>query len=298
MYTNETLIEGFCHTLGNTLIPGRLLQVIEHLKNNPEYYNDVALLLEIYDSEITTKLQSELLRQRSKNSNPEKFRQLFRSCRRSPECIDKTKTILDILNYATGQVMVRFLNHHNASLSSIRNKILSKKDLTLDNLKLHFEQIVLLNKTSCATDWVNKNLLQFQIVEFSPSWQKVIILAESYAEALLFGYFSEILFNAFKYSNYDTDQFITVRFGETCINGIIYLTCSLSNPLSDKCLTSLGTGNGLKAILEDLKQLNNTESKSNSMSVISVGNQFQVNMFFQKDLLIDEIPIPKFTFSE
>ena len=284
----QKLVEQFTHSLGNVIFPDTIYQVAERLKTNPECHKDVLLLNEAYHSEIIIKLQGELLRQRHTNTNPENFRQLIRACRQTYNNGDKSKSIADVLDYAASRVAARFLNQHNASLSSIRDKILFRKGVTLETLKQKFEDDILLNRSLGSVEWINQNLRPFKVVNTSPLWQKVIILAESHAEALLFGHFSEALFNAFKYADHAADEFLTVVFDENVIDGKTYLTCSWRNPIGDKAANSLGTGKGLDAILEDLMQLNDTQSESNSLLIAQDHQQFQVTMSFKKDLLIDE----------
>ncbi|MDP1663787.1 MAG: tetratricopeptide repeat protein [Methylobacter sp.] len=286
----QKLVEQFTHSLGNVIFPDTIYQVAERLKNNPECRKDVLLLHEAYHSEIIIKLQGELLRQRYANTNPEKFRRFIRSCRRTQNHADKTKSIEEILDYAASRVAARFLNQHYAGLNSIRDNILSKKNVSLDALKQKFEDDILLNKSLRPIAWVNQNLRPIQITEISPLWKKVFILSESHAEALLFGYFSEILFNAFKYADHDKDEFLTLVFDEKNIDDKTYLTCSWQNPVKDKSQSMLGTGKGLDAIQEDLKQLNDTENPEESLLISQQKNQFQVTLFFKKDLLVNELP--------
>lgn len=289
----QRLVEQFTHTLGNVIFPDTIYQVAERLKNKPGCRKDVLLLHEAYHSEIIIKLQGELLRQRYANTNPEKFRQLIRSCRRTLNTAEKTKSIEDVLDYAASRVTARFLNQHYAGLNSIRDKILSKKNGSLNDLKQKFEDDILLNKSLSPIGWINENLRPIQIVEISPIWKKVLILAESHAEALLFGYFSEILFNAFKYADHDKDEFLRLIFDEKIINDTTYLSCSWENPVKDKAPSILGSGKGLDAIQEDLKQLNDTENPEESLIISQQKNQFQVTLFFKKDLLVNELPILK-----
>jgi hypothetical protein len=288
----QKLVEQFTHTLGNVIFPDTIYQVAERLKTNPECRKDVLLLNEAYHSEVIIKLQGELLRQRHTNTDPKKFIYLIRSSRRTLDSSDKTKSIVDILDYAASRVTARFLNQHNASLSSIRDKILSRKDVSLEALKRKFEDDILLNRSLGSVEWINHNLRPFKVIKNSPLWQKVCILAESHAEALLFGYFSEVLFNAFKYADHEVDDFLTVVFGENVIDDKMYLTCSWRNPLDEKAVNSLGTGKGLDAIQGDLMQLNDTQSESNSLRIEQDNQQFQLTLFFKKDLLIDEVQVP------
>ncbi|MDF1582196.1 MAG: tetratricopeptide repeat protein [Methyloprofundus sp.] len=285
----QKLVEQFTHSLGNVIFPDTIYQVAERLKNLPECRHDTLLLHEAYHAEIIIKLQAELLRQRYSNTNPEKFRLMIRNCRRNTNGGEKTKTIKDILNYAVSRVTARFLNQHYAGLEAIRNKILIQTDTALNQLKQKFEDDILLDNCLSPLEWVSQNLRPIQITEISPLWQKVFFLADSYAEALLFGYFSEILFNAFKYADHDKqEEFLTLSFAEETINEDIYLSCNWSNPTTNQKLSGLGTNQGLEAIAEDLKQLNNTKKPEQSLLICQQDNQFQVTLFFKKDLLIDE----------
>jgi hypothetical protein len=120
------------------------------------------------------------------------------------------------------------------------------------------------------------------------------ILAESHAEALLFGYFSEMLFNAFKYADHSSTEFLAVEFGECITDCKNYLTICFHNPLGNKATSALGTGKGIDAIQEDLRQLNDMSSDAKSLLVTQNQQTFHVTIFFQKDILLDEVSMPKF----
>ncbi|MDD5126168.1 hypothetical protein, partial [Methylovulum sp.] len=49
-------------------------------------------------------------------------------------------------------------------------------------------------------------------------------------------------------------------------------------------------GKGLDAIQEDLKQLNDTVYPEESLLIFQQNNQFQVTLFFKKDLLVNDLP--------
>ena len=282
----QKLVEQFTHSLGNVIFPDTIYQVAERLKNLPECRRDTLLLHEAYHAEIIIKLQAELLRHRYGNKEPESFRNMIRKCRRNSNSSDKIKSIEDILNYAVSRATARFLNQHYAGLETIRNKILSQTNTELNQLKQKFEDDILLHNCLSPIEWVSQNLRPVQITQFSPLWKKIYILADSYAEALLFGYFSEILFNALKYADHDNKEFLTLSFTETNINDNFYLLSNWSNPTTKQKLPELGTNKGLEAIAEDLKQLNGTEKPEESLLISQQANQFQVSLFFKKELLV------------
>ena len=287
----QKLVEQFTHSLGNVIFPDTIYQVAERLKNLPECRSDTLLLHEAYHAEIIIKLQAELLRHRYGNKEPESFRNMIRKCRRNSNSGDKIKSIDDILNYAVSRATARFLNQHYAGLETIRHKILIQHNTELNQLKQKFEDDILLHNDSSnplkCVEWVSQNLRPIQITQFSPLWKKIGILADSYAEALLFGYFSEILFNALKYADHDNKEFLTLSFTETNINDNVYLLSNWSNPTTKQKLPKLGTNKGLEAIAEDLKQLNGTEKAEESLLISQQANQFQVSLFFKKELLVE-----------
>lgn len=283
----QKLVEQFTHSLGNVIFPDTIYQVAERLKNLPECRRDTLLLHEAYHAEIIIKLQAELLRHRYGNKEPESFRNMIRKCRRNANADEKSKTIEDILNFAVSRVTARFLNQHYAGLETIRNKILTQTHTDLNQLKQKFEDDILLHNCLSPLEWVSQNLRPIQITQISPLWKKVFILSDSYAEALLFGYFSEILFNAFKYADHENQEFLTLSFAEETINDDIYLSCNWSNPTTNQKLSGLGTNQGLEAIAEDLKQLNSTEKPEQSLLIYQQENQFKVSLFFKKELLVE-----------
>ena len=284
----QKLVEQFTHSLGNIIFPDTIYQVAEHLKQKPEYRKDVLLLQDAYHAENMIKRQGELLRQRYANIDPKQFQQTIRGCRVKANSIDVVKSIGDILDYAISRVTARFLNQHYANLNKIRDEILSNRNVELDKLKKKFEDDILLSNSETALEWTSKNLRPIKLVEMSPLWKKVFIQPESYSEALLFGYFSEIFFNAFKYADHQQVDFLELSFNESDIDGETYLSCSWLNQVAKEKILGLGTGQGLESIREDLKQLNETDEPEKSLLVCQQNGQFKITLFFNKELLLLE----------
>jgi TPR repeat protein len=283
----QKMVQEFTHTLSNVIFPDIIYQVSESLKKTGGNRKDILLLQQAYYSEKLIKLLGEILRLRYANPDPEHFRQTIRGCRLESDN-GNAKTIEDILDYALSRVVARFINQDDASLKGIREQALAVKGSNLENLKHSFEDSVLLNNTLSSIEWTTLNLLPIKITEISPLWKNIFIQSENYTEALMFSYFSEILFNAFKYSNHGNDEFLTISFNECSIDNQIYLSCNFSNPAVKNNPLSLGTGVGLDAIKEDLYQLNDTDEAKKSLLVSKQDRQFQVTLFLQKDLLYIE----------
>lgn len=282
---SQQLIDQYAHALNNLILPDAAYQIAERLKDNPEYRREALLLYDVAHAEKFVKLQCEMLRQRHGNINPESFRRVIRSCRRNSDTTDSTRNFSHILDYAATRVAYRLLNQYDARFNSVRDKVFSKTDVKLDILKQKFEDHVLINKTSSSISWLNENVRPVLITEISPLWMKVLVLSESFSEALLLGYFSEILVNAFKYADHYKDEFLTIVFSDKVIDGKTYLICGWSNPIGDTL--SLGSGKGLDAIREDLKQLNDSEV---GLTIAQNDGKHQVTLFFNKELLINDMP--------
>lgn len=280
----------YTHTVGNVLFPDTLLPIAERLSTVPEYRKEALLLTSAYHAEVNVKLQGALLSLRCAGGHPETFRMLIRGCRRTATSKEPTKSVEDILDYAVSRVTARFLDQHYARINSVRTEILAKKGVTIAELKEQFEDDILLNKSIRPTEWVNTYLRPICVAELSPLWKKVFILSDSHAEALLFSYFSEILFNAFKYADHDKVEFLSLVFGEETVNGKVYLTCSWENPVADDRHPALGTGSCLDAFREDLKILNYTKNSEESLMVYRDTDKFKVTLFFKKDLLVNDGP--------
>lgn len=278
-------VDGFVHGIANALCPDVLLQIAERLKNIPEHRKDVLLLHEIYNSEINIKLQSELLRMRIIN-NPEKLRSSIRGSR-SRSTDESAKSIKDILGYATYCVTARFLNEYYTGLNRLRMKIINDDNLSIESLKRCFEDDVILNKSLSPIAWLNEHLLPIQITGISSLWQKVYIHSNSYADALLFGYLSELLFNSFKYCGHDKHDCIKIDFSETVIENETYLIVSFFNAIATNPFIPV-SGKGLDAMRLDLCNLNGVTSPNTSLLVTKSNETFKVTLSFKKDLLLND----------
>ena len=134
-------------------------------------------------------------------------------------------------------------------------------------------------------DWANKNIAAIK-VSFTNLWKQIKLKKDNYAQALLQGYFGELLFNAMKYRDYDKDIWIDIAFNEVEIDGEIYLKSIWSNPFIPDKNISISTGKGIESIKNDLEMLNETKDK-NRTAIVNIENKiFTVKLVFAKDLLL------------
>lgn len=208
----------------------------------------------------------------------------------SNDNLETATDIEHILNNALKRVMLRFLDENYAKLNKMCKQVFAQRDLSLLELQHSFEKQIFF-KNQSSLNWVDANLFPIE-VNFSKNWQSIKLKGNGFAEALLQGYFYELFFNIFKYSDY---QGIELQFVDQEIDGCAYLISKWKNSYLDN--TQLGTRKGLPDIQEDLRQLNNSKNEMTTLQISDNFSQktFQVILPLRKDLLIYE-PIGEFPF--
>ncbi len=292
----QKMVERYTHSLGNTIIPETIYNVAVRLKQHEDedMNKDSLLLYKAYRSEEMIKIQAELLRNKYLSSDPEEFRRSVRKDRMRPESTDPKVRVMDILNNVTESVFAdRLLNQNYAKLNSIREQLAFKHGRDIDEMHEEFEQQMFFTKELSPLEWVNQTLCKIQLLENSDLWKKVRLRKGRHAEALLYDYFSELMFNALKYADHRQRDFLKVRFGERKIRDKQYLFTEWENSFVPDTQTKMGTGNGLMSIAEDLKDLNDSVSEEESLQKITCENTFQVTLMFEKYLFIPNPPIRK-----
>jgi len=278
----QKMVQQYTHTLGNTIFPEIISKVAQKLKDCTEFQKESLLLYNAYDAEVFIRHQSELLKYRYIAQNPVQFRDFIRQdILLSDDNLETATNIEHILNDALKRVTERFLDDNYAKLSRIRKRILAQHRLSLPKLRQNFESQIFFENQS-SLNWIHTNLFTIT-TDFSQTWKSVKLKENGFAEALLQGYFNELFFNIFKYSDY---QGIELQFDEQEIDGCTYLVSILKNFYVDN--TCIGTGNGLDDIREDLRRLHDSENEATTLQRRDDSSQkiFQVTLPLRKDLLI------------
>jgi tetratricopeptide (TPR) repeat protein len=279
----QKLVSSYNHTIGNTIFPHTLYEVAERLKQQMEFRPDALILLDCYRAEVFMRHQSELLQLKHAAQDAQAFRDKILLSRLSTNTDKEASTMRGILNQALERVIARFLNEHYAKLEFQRNMILNKIGKTLKQLRYEFEDQVFFNKHP-PFEWASNNLFPISIMEFSPAWEEIRLIPQSAAEAVLFGYFAELFYNYFKYSDY---QSLTLHCVETEIEHRGYLLSVWENTYSDNA-TPASSGNGLSGIQEDLKMLNETDSEHETIETEDdpVNKLFRTKVYLRKNLFL------------
>lgn len=289
---NTSLVQRYSHTLSNTIFPQTLYNIAERIKGNVQLKKDALLLHDAYNAEISIILENELLQQRYASSNPETLRQSVRGDR-LPVTDPHAHSIQDILDYALRRVLTRFLNQNHAKSESVRDRVINSTGHTLDDLRHNFEDALFFSDTpQTAIGWCDSNLRPIEFHFSSPIWKNVGIRQEGLSEAMLYGHFAEILFNAFKYADHQSDWFLRIDFGEWEDDAMKYLTISWENPLTTESIALLGSGKGLESVSEDLQQLNDKISPEHTLLIEKSEGCFKLNLCYQADLLLSS-SLPK-----
>jgi tetratricopeptide (TPR) repeat protein len=281
----QKVVQQYTHALGNNIFPESLSKVARKLKGYSEFQEESLLLYKVCDAEVFIIHQSELLRHKYIAQNPGQFRDLIcEDILLSDNNLETATNIERILNDALKRVTELFLDDNYAKLNRVRKQVLAQHSLYLPKLRQHFESQIFFENQS-SLNWVHANLFTIT-TDFSKNWKSVKLKKNGFAEALLQGYFYELFFNIFKYSDY---QGIELQFDEQEIDGCPYLISRWKNSYMDN--TRIGTGNGLNYIREDLCLLHDSENEATTLQRSDNLSQknFQVTLPLRKNLLISYV---------
>ncbi|MBD3339160.1 MAG: tetratricopeptide repeat protein [Candidatus Lokiarchaeota archaeon] len=280
----ERMMQQYTHTLSNTLFPNTIYEVANKLKNHIEFQKDARILADAYHAEVIIKRQGQLLQAR--NSSKKDFQYLIRGDRLDIDTQEKAIDVETILSNAAERVIARFLNEDYHKLDSIRDKIFNRRQITIDQLRNSFEEHVFFNENQSSLEWTNSHFISIHF-SMTDTWKNIRVRKDNYSEALLQGYFSELLFNALKYGDHEQDQWVLITFTEQKIKRTNYLISEWQNPTTKN---DIGTGNGLDGIKNDLEMLNETELEEKSLATKFENAIFEVRLVFKRDLFV---PNPK-----
>ncbi len=281
----EKLVQRTSHTLANTIFPNILYQVAEHLKDKVEFRRDALLLRDAYHAEVSIRHENELLQQRYLTDSPEPLRQIMRGDRRKLPNTE-ARSIEELFNYALSRVLARILNADSAKFEPIRQQIMGNKELSLDALRQDFEEAMFFQEPPMtAQAWCQQNLRPVKLIYRNPLWREIGLKREGLAEALLYGHFAEVLYNAFKYADHTDVDFLQLELDELYEKGEQYLTLTLSNPMSTLRPKGMGSNKGLEAIEEDLRQLNGQHEGAPTLKSWEDKGCFYLRLYYQADLL-------------
>lgn len=278
----QNMIAQYTHTLGNTLFPNQISNVIATLRKHREFKKEVILLEKSYQAEVFIKRQGQLLALKNTERQGQSFRALFRTGCLLKEAKGDFTTITDILNWAAERVLTRFFSNN---ISQIQNLLEQKHGVTLMQWKQDFEENVVFSQTIKAVNWASKHLANVNL-HITPIWQGIKMKPGEDTEIILFGYLSELLLNALKYHDSKYNEWVTIHFDEE----EEYLTILCENPYNPqkkKMIDSVG-GKGLESIRNDLEMLNQHHAEAKTLVITTDNNLFQVKLYFARDLLEDD----------
>jgi len=282
----ERMIQQYSHTLANTLNPNTIFEVANRLKKHAEFQKDARFLTDAYHAETIIRNQGLLLQARNTGSSAE-FQQLIRGDRLPEDTREKAISIEEILNNAIERIIARFLNSDYHKLDPIRQRICERKQMTLSVMKNSFEENVFFKPRQSAIDWVSQNIAE-NSKTLSPMWRSIRLRRDGYAEALLQGYFGELLFNALKYRDIEQDVWVNIKFFEEEFESRTFLVCEWENPYTQN--VSISTGKGLEGIQNDLEMLNDIREKDKVFTWREENGKFRVMLRFLKDLFVPYKP--------
>lgn len=284
----QKMVQQYTHSLSNTLIPNTIYEVANKLKSNTQFKKDALVLSNAYKAELFIKKQGQMLHIRNSSSS-KTFQSYIREDRLELKSHEGV-SILEILYNSFERVLAsKLLNINYNKLNSIRETLCKKWQTDIEKLKEDFEENVFFKRNSNIINWINNNIDKVD-VNISELWSILRFKVNNYAEALLQGYFTELIFNSLKYRNQENRIWLKILFKEKEVDGKQYLQVRFCNPVNHGTERSLGSGEGLNAIKNDLEMLNESEMPEKTLKKYKSDEKFCIELSFEKYLLV---PTPK-----
>lgn len=143
---------------------------------------------------------------------------------------------------------------------SIRKKLFSNKNL--DILREDFsKKFVLSEKNSNILEWICDNVYPVEIKEMDKHWRNIKLKANGNASVFFIDIFTELFYNAFKYSKAPHEGgFIKISLTTITKNDEDYLQIHMENPKDLKADKFWGTGSGIKSLNRLINKINSDEN--------------------------------------
>jgi len=294
----KNMIQQSTHSFNNTIIPERLSNIAQTIRQDKKFHNEALLLMDAYQAELTLKLQNDLFSKKTTfEQDPKELRHIIRRYTVSQNH-DNRQTIYGLFDFCFTRVLSRIFNDNTSVNLIIGNKIQSSNQ-TEQSLLLDFQNKVIFSKDDQPRSytWCNSNFRPVKLKINNSIWDSVGVEKNQSSEALFYGHFSEIITNAFKYADHSQKHFLEITCDETHIHDEKFLSINFSNPYKkDSPIES--TKQGLNSIREDLLQLNDNKNKeldniSNSedtdfLPVSTENGKFSVTYLVKHEFLIAE----------
>lgn len=271
------LVQNTSHLAGNLLRPNTQEKIAKKLKNSE--FSEESKKLYYASSDIKyVKQQFKLLEIIQSLTGSEAIIKQIKL-----DQVDKSNnqaiSIEEILNLAAFRAIDKLFDTNEYSLNFARETI-EKQQGNFSNLSNEYQKYILeTNENSdnlSIISWCSEKLRPINIKYQCDDWKKILFYNNSQSVALFFCYFFELFFNAFKYADHTSHDFLTITLANEFIDNNEFLTMIWINPKSDKT-TSFGSNKGLNLSASYISLLNDDKYKDKSQELLANSdNVFEV----------------------
>lgn len=266
------LVRSTSHTVGNLLRPSTEERIAGKLQNSPFSKESKELFYASSDIKYV-QWQFKLLGIMSALIGSETIRSQIK-LDQTNQSNDSSISIEGILNLAAFRAIDKLFDNNERSLKFAR-ETMQKNQYNFSELFVEYQKYALSSDSGSILSiisWSSEKLRPIKLVYECDDWKKIFFADNSQSVALFFCYFFELFFNAFKYADHNSSDFLTITLGSEVINGNDFLTMKWENPKSNK--PSVGTNKGLELSASYISLLNPDECKEESQEVMSRDDNF------------------------
>ncbi len=265
------------HTLNNNVFPHRLRQVMEEIKKFPPLLKEALSIRKSYEQEIFIKLEGELLRLRY-SDNPDALRTKLIKESASASITSNYCTIKSVLDEAAMRSIYRLLTGHHPQTNRILRNIMEHRGVSEKFLEDEFNSSVFFEMKKSWETWLGDQGLHVNVDIGEYIARNIKVKIDGFIYALLCSYFTEVIFNAFKYADVEKEKpcFLRIAINNKVIADQKFIVFCFENYVTKEWKDS---GEGLKAIKQDLHMINKACSLDECLSITKEAGIFGLTFY-------------------
>lgn len=286
---NRKMVERYSHNWTNLLIPEKVLNVVNTLKNHPELKKEARTLLDAYNQEVLLQQQSRMLEIRH-SGNPKEMKQYLRkgrlTSRKAEKDPDNAIQVDEIFNHALQRILFRLLfNEHDARAQYVQGK-LEKEGFQLSKLRESYNDLFFTDNPDWSK-WLAASIVPFEL-DKDESWDHIYLVRKSGTVAFIDEIISELLLNMFTYGILSKHTTFKMELGMEELDGLLFYTIQSTNDVDPDNGFTAGTKSGLSSLKTLLNMINfDDDEELLEKNLTQSRNQeaFQVKLVIKQELL-------------
>ncbi len=273
------------HTLNNNVFPYRLRQVMEELKKFPPLLKEALSVKKSYEQEIFIKLEGELLRLRY-SDNPDALKdKLINESAATASMTSGYYTIKSVLDAAAMRSIYRLLTGHHPQTNRILRDIMERRGVSAEFLEDEFNSSVFFEMKKSWETWLGEQGLRVNVDIGEYVMRNIKVKIDGFVYALLCSYLTEVIFNVFKYADADEEKpnFLRIVIQNKVRGDDKFIMFNFENYIHKNWKDS---GEGLKAIKQDLHMINRACSHDECLSITKESGIFGLTFCFDENIFL------------